>query len=440
MALVIIISIYFKESAKLMKQTKHYLKLLCEKGLIHILSGSFLTKIVGFFGSIFIVRVLSKQEYGILGYLENMYSYVFIIAGMGLSNAILRFVILGKDINEKYSYFQYTVRKGFLWNILLALMAGTVFLFYPHPETYQGYIWLILVLLLALPFQYLTDNTLCNERAMFANQRYAVLAFILSASIIVSKIISGYLGGLYAVVICQALVYVVLGIAFLYNTGRKYYINASANTLQRIEKKKINSYSLQYMITNGLWAIFMLNDTFLLGRFCTPEVIADYRVAYTIPGSISIISSAIGIYVAPYFVQHENDRSWIQKNFKRAYGITAFVVGGLCIAIAVLSKPIIWLLYGETYLNVIGVMRILLLAAFFNCGLRFTTANILAAMGKVKYNMAVSIIGMAAQLLINFQIIPIYGAVGVALTSCIVYGIMAVCLLAVFVKQYYLKE
>lgn len=110
----------------------------------------------------------------------------------------------------------------------------------------------------------------------------------------------------------------------------------------------------------------MLNDTFLLGRFCTPEVIADYRVAYTIPGSISIISSAIGIYVAPYFVQHENDRSWIQKNFKRAYGITAFVVGGLCIAIAVLSKPIIWLLYGETYLNVIGVMRILLLAAFFN--------------------------------------------------------------------------
>ena len=69
------------------------IKAVWEKGLFHILSGSFLTKIVGFFGSIFIVRVLSKQEYGILGYLENMYSYVFIIAGMGLSNAILRFVI-----------------------------------------------------------------------------------------------------------------------------------------------------------------------------------------------------------------------------------------------------------------------------------------------------------------------------------------------------------
>lgn len=423
-----------------MSKVLNKIKQLWNKGLFHILSGSFLTKIVGFFGSIFIVRVLSKQEYGILGYIENMYGYVFVIAGMGLSNAILRYVILGKDINEKYSYFQYAVRKGFIWNILLVVMAGILFLFYPHPESYQDYTWLILLLLLALPFQYLTDNTLCNERAMFANRRYAILAFILSTSIIVSKIISGYLGGLYTVIICQILMYFLLGVVFIHNTGRRYYASASVSVLQHVEKKKINSYSLQYMITNGLWAIFMLNDTFLLGRFCTPDVIADYRVAYTIPGSISIISSAIGIYVAPYFVQHEDDKPWVQKNFKRVYGMTALVVGSLCIIIALLSKPIIWLLYGKDYLNVVGVMRVLLLGAFFNCGLRFTTANILAAMGKVKYNMAVSIVGMITQLIINLKIIPLYGAVGVATTSCIVYGIMAACLLGAFIKQYYLKE
>lgn len=415
------------------------IKQLWNKGLFHILSGSFLTKIVSFFGSIFIVRVLRKEEYGILGYLENMYSYVFVIAGMGLSNAILRYVILGKDIDEKYSYFQYAVRNGFLWNSILVVATGVLFLFYPHPEPYKDYVWLILVLLLALPFQYLTDNTLCNERAMFANQRYAVLSFILSVSIIVSKIISGYLGGLYTVIICQTVMYLVLGVVFIHNTGRRYYASASVSVLQHVEKKKINSYSLQYMITNGLWAIFMLNDTFILGRFCTPDVIADYRVAYTIPGSISIISSAIGIYVAPYFVQHEDDKPWIQKNFKRVYGMTALIVGSLCIIIALLSKPIIWLLYGKTYLNVVGVMRVLLLGAFFNCGLRFTTANILAAMGKVKYNMTVSIVGMIVQLMIDFRVVPIYGDIGVAITSCVVYGTMAIFLLVVFIKQYYFK-
>lgn len=77
--------------------------------------------------------------------------------------------------------------------------------------------------------------------------------------------------------------------------------------------------------------------------------------------------------------------------------------------------------------------------SIFNCGLRFTIANILAAMGKVKYNMAASVIGMIAQLVINPQVIPIYGAFGVAITSCVVYGIMAIYLLGMFVKQYYVN-
>ena len=421
-----------------MRNIISYICVLSSKGLFHILSGSFLTKIVSFFGSIFIVRILSKQEYGILGYIENMYGYVLTIAGMGLSNALLRYVILGQNINEKYSYFCYAVHKGIIWNVLLVLGAGVLYLFYPHPEAYKSSAWLVVVLLSALPFQYLTDNTFCNERAMFANQRYAILSFIFSASVIVGKIVSGYWGGLYGVVICQALVYILLGVLFICNTKKTYYINAHARTLEKKDRRTVDSYSFQYMITNGLWSLFMLNDTFLLGRFCSPEAIADYRVAYAIPGSISIISNAIGIYIGPYFVKNENNREWIQKNFKRAYLIIALTLAGICLMIGVLARPIIAFLYGTEYMNIVGIMRRLLLAAFFNCGLRYTTANILASMGKIKYNMAASAIGILCQLGINLKVAPVYGPMGVATTSCIVYAIMAVCLLMIFVNKYYM--
>ena len=80
---------------------------------------------------------------------------------------------------------------------------------------------------------------------------------------------------------------------------------------------------------------------------------------------------------------------------------------------------------------------ILLTAAFFNCGLRYTTANILAAMGKVKYNMAVSAAGMAIQIAVNIKMVPVYGTLAVAVTSCIVYAFMAFALLLVFIQQYY---
>lgn len=410
------------------------------KGLVHILSGSFMTKLVSFFGSIFLVKVLSKEDYGILGYLDNLYGYVFVLAGMGVSNAVLRYVVLGKTPEEKYGYFRFAYRTGLIWNLILGAGAGVFYGFYNHPQDYQSYVWLLSVLLLALPFQYFTDNVLCNERAMFANQRYATFSFLLSASIIFSKIAAGYLGGIRAVVFTQVTVYAVLGTVMMLMTKKKHYAGVVPAVLDKTQKRTVISYSLQYMITNGLWTIFMLNDTFILGRVSAPSALADYKVAYTLPGCVAIISSAIGVFVVPYFVRNENDKVWIRSNFKKTYAISAAIAGCICLGIAVLAKPLIWLLYGEQYLNVVPVMRVLLLSAFLNNGMRYTTANLLSAMGRVRPNMIVSALGMVLQISINLLVVPKYGAMGVAFTSCVVYLFMALTLLIVFYRLYFVDK
>lgn len=421
-----------------MGKIKGWLELIYRKGLFHILAGTFMTKLVGFFGSIFLVRVLSKWEYGVLGYLENIYGYIFILAGLGMSNAILRYVVLGKTQDEKYGYYSYAVSRGRKCNVFLISAALFIAWLYPHPAAYQEWTWLLAVLALAIPFQYTTDNVLCNERAMFANQRYAAMSLVLSVSIILTKIISGNIGGLTGVVFCQTGLYIVLAIVYYSNSKHHYYAGCQKIPLSGEKKRELNLYSFQYMITNGLWAIFMLNDTFLLGRFgISPEMLAEYKVAYTIPGSISLISTALGIFAAPYFVKNEKNLNWIRKNFARTYLLSAALVGSMCLFIAVFSKPLIIFLYGEQYKNISNIMMILLAAAFCNCGLRYTTANILAAMGKVRYNMAVSAVGMLLQIVINIKMIPVYGTLAVAVTSCIIYSFMAFTLLFIFIRQYY---
>ncbi len=422
-----------------MWRVKNTLKNIIQKGLLHILMGSFLSKVVSFFGSIFLVRILSKEHYGILSYLENIYGYLLTLAGMGVSNAILRYVILGKNRQEKYSLYLYARNRGIICNCIL-LFAGICFnWFYPHPEEYKEYTWLLYVLLITLPFQYITDNVLSNERAQFSNQRYAALSFFLTISIILTKVIFGRTGGISWIVFGQTLAYIVLSIIFSVSTREKYYKDIEPDILPSNKKAEINFYSVQYMITNGLWSAFMLNDTFLIGRYCSPEVLAEYKVAYTIPGSVSLLSTSIGIFIAPYFVRNEKNRDWIQKNFKRVYAATGMLVGGICAAIFIFRESIIYILYGEQYLGVSRVMRVLLVATFFNCGLRYTTANILAAMGRIKYNMLISVAGMFLQVLINICVIPYYGSVGAAFTSCFVYAIMAISLLWIFIYQYYIK-
>jgi O-antigen/teichoic acid export membrane protein len=162
---------------------------LWNKGAFHIFGGSFLSKFVAFFGSIFLVRALSKTSYGLLGYIENIYGYIYIFAGMGLGNALLRYVILGKTRREKFTYYRYAITRGTAFNVIFVLIVAVCSLFYPHPDEFQSAKWLLLIILLAMPFQFLMDSNALTYRAMLANKRYAITAFITSTALIISRYI-----------------------------------------------------------------------------------------------------------------------------------------------------------------------------------------------------------------------------------------------------------
>ena len=61
-------------------------------------------------------------------------------------------------------------------------------------------------------------------------------------------------------------------------------------------------------------------------------------------------------------------------------------------------------------------------------------------MGQVKNNMIISIFGVIMQLSLNLILIPAYGVVGLAITSIIVYSLMAFALLLVFNKKYHVSK
>lgn len=420
---------------------KSKLVLLWKKGAFHIILGNFFTKFVVFFGSIFLVRTLSKSSYGMLGIIENIYGYIYLFAGMGLANAILRYVLRAETPNKEFGYFKYVLKKGSIINLFLVIVIGLICLFYPFSEEFVSIRWLLIITLFSLPFQFLIDSNLFTYRAKFANKRFAITAFIISTILVYSKFLAALLWDLNGVVSANVIVNVSLGVILSILTYKTFFKGYYPIVLQKHEKKTVDNYSIQYMLTNGIWAIFMLNDIFLLSLFGSdPTVIADYKVAYVLPGNLAIISGAIGIFVAPYFVKHELDHLWVRKNYIKVLGITTLLLGTVVVFLFVFAKPLVTLLYGQQYENVVNVMRLLLIAAFINSGLRYTTANLLAAMGQIKYNMIVSIIGVLLQIIINFLMIPHYGAVGVAWTSIIVYTIMAIVLFVVFVKKYNLLQ
>lgn len=416
------------------------IKSLWNNGAFHIMIGTFLSKFVVFFGSIVVVRILTKEDFGLLSYAENFYSYAYIIAGLGLSNALIRYIVLEEEIQEKYNIFNYITKRGTRINVLIVCFLILLSLVGLRFTMLDNSLFMVIVLASVLPFQYLVELDLYTDRAMFANKRYAYLSAIVSIVLILGRIVGAKLCGANGVALSRLLINATASVLILFLVKYTYFSQYTPSEITASKKKEINNYSLQYMITNGLWTMFMLNDVFLLGVFDVgASVIADYKVAYVLPGCLSLISNAIGVFVGPYFVKNEDDNDWVKQCYLKTFLGSVSLIGLASAILFLFADFLIINIYGETYINVVPIMRILCISAFINSALRYTTANILAAMGQIRYNLIVSAIGFILQILLDILIIPHHSASGAAFVNIVVYGIMAIMINIIFCKKYIVK-
>ena len=412
---------------------------LYHSGAMHITFGTFATKFVAFFGSIVLVRLLDKNEYGLMGYVENIYSYAFIFAGFGLSYAVLRYLIVAENVEEKKTFFSYIVKKDVFLNLIIVLVIVIFGLIMPIPESFIKARYLIPITAFLLPFQDLFNIDLFAIRSFFFNRLYAWLAFISSTILIIGRIIGAHFWRVEGVFITRIVINAFFSIACLWYVQRRFFGGIQKTSIEKDKIKEVDSYGIQYMIANGLWAVFMLNDAYMLGQLLNdPAALADYKAAVAFPGSISIFSTAIGVFVGPHFTKNEKNRNWIRRNFRKVFMGNAMVMGLAALVFAFFTKPLVLHVYGEAYLNIVSLMRVLLLAAFINSGLRYTCANLLASMGEVKYNMIVSCIGIVIQLVLDIIFIPRIGTMAVGISNCVVFAFMSIVLFAVFVRKFYL--
>lgn len=63
---------------------------LYKTGFFHIMGTNVLTKPLMFINSIVLVRILTKQEYGIFAYVWNIYSLTMLMNGWGMDSAVLQ--------------------------------------------------------------------------------------------------------------------------------------------------------------------------------------------------------------------------------------------------------------------------------------------------------------------------------------------------------------
>jgi len=416
---------------------KKRIQSLREKGALEILFGSFFIKAAGFLGSIILARMMTKDSYGQLAYIENRYTYAYIFAGLGLNNAVFRYLVLAKNNSEKRAVYEFVLEAGTILNVFVIVAACLISSQSSTPQKFIEASKLIPIMLIALPFHYAFDVCTYSLRALFRNRLYVISAICAVSLIWLSKILGISCFGLIGAVVSWPVTYGIMSIVLILYFYINDYKGIKKINLSSDRKREMLVYSVQYMITNGLWAAFHQNDLLMIGLMSGDSAaLAEYKIAYAIPAALSILSTSIGMFVAPYFVKNESDTKWVWTNYKRVVGITLLAVSTISAILMLSSRVVISSIYGDQYINTIPLMNTLLISAIINNALRYPTANILAAMGNIRVNMTVSLIGMIIQIVLDAVLIPKFGVYGAAYCSIIVYGLMACSVISYFSIRY----
>jgi len=409
----------------MLTKVKGLLQNAVKKGFFHILLGNTLVKFITFFSSMLLPRILTKQEFGRLGFADNVYSYILLINGLGLANAVLRFASVAQDKGERQAVLAYSLRMGLLFDCLLTLCLLPVLIFAPLPlDGTRRFLFFILF----MPFfTFAFDCITYYLRASLENRKFSVLTVfysLVSAGLQLLLAMKFRVFGVFGARYTALLLAVAVGGFFLY----KLYKNNENQqkqpcfVLSRDYKSSLFRFSLAALVANAFSLVMPLNEQFVITLLLkNEESVAGYRAASMAAQNIQFITMSVVVFIYPYFARHDGDGRWLWKNCKKVIGGLSLGIGALTALAILLTPAIVSLVYGNKYSDIVPLMRFMWVTFGINAVFRMPVGNILASMGLVRFNLIVSLCSAAVHLALDVVCIYFLGINGAAVALTIVY-------------------
>lgn len=379
-----------------------------------VFGSAIINQFIGFFSNIFLVRILSKGEYGIYSFAYNIVSFFLIFNGLGSSSAMLQYCTENDNKTTQQKYYAYACYVGVLFDVGLTIILVMTALFVPFemPGVRVELLFMSLLPVATLIYQLKTTylrGVLRTKEYAYVNTTNMFFTFVLSvagAFILQEK----------GLALGQGMAYIVTAL------GMRVYCNLplsfQRNGLSKFEKQGFLKFAITTTLINSLSNLLGFLDIFILGVLIPDSsMIASYKVATTIPLALNFIPNTIVIYIYPYFARNKENKSWLREHYK----ILMYAVGGVNLLITVLlvglSPFIIDIIFGKKYIDAIVPFCILSCSYFVHGTFYTISSNLLATQRKLKFNFCCNLAMAILNLVGNLAFISMWGATGAAIST-----------------------
>ena len=406
-------------------------KSLLSKGFFHIFIGNTLVKCVSLCSAILLPRILVPESiYGMLGTVDNVNSYLILMNGLGLANSVLRYCAMKDTLEEKTAVFRFCLKFGLIADGLILLiylpllMFSTVF----SGGNYGAAKIYILVASLIPLLTYVQEIAMLYMRANLMNKSYSKISVLYTILYAGFQVLLALICTLNGVFIGRYIALSATAAICFWMLYRNKVLSKEPTILSRKEKQGIVLYGMGTMVSNAFSLIMPYNETLVVNLVLQDlNSTAYYKAASMIPSNLQFVATSVVVFIFPYFAKKTGQWEWVRKkSLLVVLGMLAIMVPIMAVGYLLTPQLIGWI-YGANYSPAIDIMKPMWLAFGINAIIRIPLGNILAALGKLRFNIILSVFISLLHLGLDYLFISHMGIGGAAYALMIAYAISSVC-------------
>lgn len=321
---------------------------------------SFIDSIIGqgitFFVGIILARLLSPEEFGLIGMLTIFIAISQLLTDSGFSHALIR-----KQNCTQHDYstvFYFNIALGISLYFLLFVAANTISIFFREP--------ILKPLIRILGLAVIINSFTIIQNVLLAKQiNFKLQAKISAVSFFISGIISIYMAytgwGIWSLVALTLLKYSI-------NTVLLWFWNKWKPVWCFSKKSfaELFSFSGKLFITQLIDAIYRNFYYVIIGKYFTAAELGYYTRAEQFQSLPSAnLQSIIGRVSYPVLATIQNDATRLRETYKKLIRSTMLITFVLMLGMAALAKPMILSLIGEKWEPCVIYLQLLCFVGIF---------------------------------------------------------------------------
>ena len=362
--------------------------------------------------NMFTARYLGPSNFGLISYAASIVAFVVPIMTLGISNVLVNEFVKSPEKEGEILGTTLTLTMVSAMACIVGVACFTMVANPNEPETLLVCVLYALSLLaqsLELVQYWFQSKYLAKYTSVVSVLAYMAVSLYKVFLLITAKSVRWF-------ALSYALDYLLIAVALLVIYKKK---GGKRLSFSWETAKHLVGQSRYYIVSSMMVTIFAQTDKIMLKTMCSTEDVGLYSAALTASGVAAFVFSAIIESMRPLiFESKKTDEKAFQNNVTNLYSIIIYLSLLQCVAITVLAKPLMLILFGQDYLPALPALRIIVWYSTFSYLGSVRNIWILAEQ-RQKFLWIINLSGALTNVVMNLILIPIIGISGAAAASLI---------------------